>query len=159
MSMHESATVGGARHGVAQSIGVKMAIITACLVVLGLPVHQLPEFIVFFIGVFLIAVTRIHGGPRRLAAAALVLLAGWGLAQGPRPPSIEEGFNVFLHPERSSVYADGLPASVMGTMSNDLRSVLERAADCDVRQTVCWRGAPAAEALYAFSAEGTLWGG
>lgn len=159
MSMHASAEIGGARHGVAQVIGVKTAIIAACLVVLGLPVSQLPEFIVLFIGVFLIATARIHGGRRRLAAVALVLLAGWGLAQALRPPSIEEGFNVFLHPERSRVYAEGLPASVMGTMSNDLQSVLERAADCDVRQTVCWRGAPAAKALYAFSAEGALWGG
>jgi len=72
--MRESKEIGGADHGVAQIAGIKTVIVAACLVVLGLPVSQRPEFIVFIRR--RLYSSSSFSSPQRVAAAALVLLAG-----------------------------------------------------------------------------------
>ena len=139
-------------------LALRLAALILVILCLGVPVDDLIAYALLVAAVLAIFTGSMSVGPRRwaiAAAIAAIVVAAHVLWPAPR---IEEGDNVFL-PGPTVAQTSGLPADVLGVLSQQFDREYPPQRRCDDRTRGCWRPERTRAADgFAFSADAPLAG-
>jgi hypothetical protein len=151
-----SEIIRSAKFGEATSWWPRIVAPLLIVAALGLPINDLPRYIILLIATVIACTGRVTCEARSWLVACLVVAAAVGGRTLFPAPLIEEGHNIFIVDGGGGALERGLPPEVFRIMSAEFDEVYPPGQRCRREQGGCWRAHGFPDRTYALSADG-LW--